>query len=196
MSTPNEPWSNDDEKPDLQKSTPPPYPGASGSSYPPPGQTPYPGAGYGDSSYGQPPYEQPQYGQQSPYGQPQYGQQAPYGEPQYGQQPPYGQGPYGQAPFGAPAFGAPENNTLAVVSLVTGILSIPALLLCYLGVPLAIAALITGFIARGQINREPARFRGTGQATAGIICGAISLVLLVLLIVLIAAIGFSSPTDF
>ena len=180
MSTPHEPWSNGDEKPDLQKSTPPPYPGASDPSYPPPpGPGPYPGEGYGETPYGQPQYEQPQYGQQPPYGQPQYGQ-----------------APYGQAQFGAPAFGAPQNNTLAVVSLVTGILSIPALLLCYLGVPLAIAALITGFLARGQITREPARFRGTGQATAGIICGAISLVLLVLLIVLIVAVGLSSPTDF
>ncbi|WP_052688958.1 DUF4190 domain-containing protein [Williamsia herbipolensis] len=143
------------------------------------GPGPYPGAGYGETPFGQPQYEQPRYGQQPPYGQPQYGQ-----------------APYGQAQFGAPAFGAPQNNTLAVVSLVTGILSIPALLLCYLGVPLAIAALITGFLARGQITRELARFRGTGQATAGIICGAISLVLLVLLIVLIVAVGLSSPTDF
>ncbi|MGJ0117697.1 DUF4190 domain-containing protein [Williamsia sp. MIQD14] len=192
MSTPNDPWSNDDEKPDLRKSTPPPYPGASEPVYPPPP---------GQSPYGQPQYEQPQYGQQPPYGQPQYGQQPPYGQPQYGQQPPYGQPQFGQAQFGAPGFGVPafgaqENNTLGVVSLVTGILSIPALLLCYLGVPLAIAALITGFLARGQITREPARFRGTGQATAGIICGAISLVLLVLLIVLIVAVGLSSPTDF
>jgi len=85
------------------------------------------------------------------------------------------------ATSGALAANAP-NNTLAVVSLVTGIGSFLAHLIPFVGgITLAIIAIITGHIARGQIKRtgEP----GMGFATAGLVIGYIHLALLGLFLI-------------
>lgn len=80
---------------------------------------------------------------------------------------------------GAPAAGGP-NQTLAIVSLVVGILSI---FCCGWFVP-GIAAIIMGFMARGKANGDPANYGGAGLALGGIITGAISLVLGVIVVAL------------
>jgi hypothetical protein len=131
-----------------------------------PGQSP----GYGqDPSQGQ--YGQPAYGQQ-PYGQQPYGQQ-PYGQQPYGQQP-YGQQP-GYPPAGAPGgFGQPQQTSpLAIVSLVLGILSVP----CCTFLVLGIAAVVTGVIARRQIDASQGRLKGNGMAMAGVVLGALAIVI-------------------
>ena len=92
------------------------------------------------------------------------------GQPPYGQPPP-GQPPYGQVPYGQPA----PSSGLAIGSLITGILSIPACCLWFLSIPLGLAAVIMGFIAKGKISRGQAT--GSGMATAGIITGAIGLLI-------------------
>lgn len=85
-----------------------------------------------------------------------------------------------------PMAGSP-NQTLAVVSLCLGIASLTVGWCCYVGVLLSPAALITGFIALGQIKKDPGRNAGRGIAIGGIVTGLVYLAILVLLIVLYGA---------
>ena len=93
-------------------------------------------------------------------------------------------------PFQPPPAGAAggENKTLAVVSLVCGIVS----LLCCSWFVVGLAAVITGFIARKNIKADPGQYTGSGMALAGIICGAISMVLGILVWVLYGGMILSS----
>ncbi|MBV9243154.1 MAG: DUF4190 domain-containing protein [Acidobacteria bacterium] len=71
-------------------------------------------------------------------------------------------------PFQPPPAGAGgANKTLAIVSLVLGILS----LCCYTGVLTGIAALVTGFIALKNIKNDPQTYGGKGLAIGGMIAG-------------------------
>jgi len=72
---------------------------------------------------------------------------------------------------------ARPTNTMAIVSLVLGILSWFALPV--LG---AIGAVICGHIARGEIRRSPGVFEGDGMAVAGLILGYLHLVLCLLVL--------------
>lgn len=80
-------------------------------------------------------------------------------------------------PFQPPAATAGQNQTLAIVSLVLGVIGI---VLCQLTAP---AALITGFMARNKAAQNPEEYGGSGLAMAGIITGAIGTLLLVLLVI-------------
>jgi hypothetical protein len=76
-------------------------------------------------------------------------------------------------PFQPPPAGVGgQSKTLAIVSLVTGILSIVCCSSFFL---VGLAAIVTGFMAKGKAVSNPAEFGGTGMAWAGIIMGAISL---------------------
>jgi len=75
----------------------------------------------------------------------------------------------GRSPQG-PAGGDAPQKGLAVTSLALGILAFPT---CFLtGIP----AIICGHIAHGRARREPARYGGSGMATAGLVLGYLSLV--------------------
>jgi hypothetical protein len=80
---------------------------------------------------------------------------------------------------GGPA-AAGQSQVLAIVSLVVGILS---LLCCAWFVP-GIVAIVLGFLARSKANSDPASYGGAGLALGGIITGAISLVLGVIVVIL------------
>ena len=69
---------------------------------------------------------------------------------------------------------AKENNPLAIVSLVLGLLS-------WFFLPLlgAIGAIICGHIAKSQIKREHQRYTGGSMATAGLITGYLNVLLFV-----------------
>ncbi|PWR13941.1 hypothetical protein DKT68_00445 [Micromonospora acroterricola] len=155
--------------------------------------------------YGQQPTSGQPYGQQpqDPYAAPQnpYGQQPTPGQP-YGQQQPY-QDPYGQQqqpPYGAPAYpnaGYPQqqgqNNTLGLVSMILGIASIPLVCCLYLGIPLGIAGIVTGYLARQKVAQGQAN--NAGQAKAGLICGAVGVGLGILLLILSVVAQVSLPTQ-
>ncbi|GEM_PF-1068571 len=73
-----------------------------------------------------------------------------------------------------------RNNTtdssLAVISLVFGIVSIVFTLCCAcISLPSAVTAVITGFVALSRINAGVAD--GKGMAIGGIVCGAVGLLL-------------------
>lgn len=73
-------------------------------------------------------------------------------------------------PFQPPPAGVQgENKTLAIVSLVLGILSIPCCGFLLFG----IGAVVTGFIAKGKADKNPNEYGGRGLALAGIGIGAV-----------------------
>ena len=147
---------------------------------PPPGPDEDP-AGQGNQPPPPPPPSEPQWNPQSGSGQEGYGQQG-YGQQGYGQQG-YGQQGYGQQGYGQqpPATRRPgrpvatvrhrqQTSPLAIVSLVLGIVGFLCCGLFLLG----IGALVTGFLARKQIEESQGRLKGGGMATAGLILGAVA----------------------
>ncbi|QDY10558.1 hypothetical protein FJK98_28250 [Micromonospora sp. HM134] len=162
-------------------------------------QAPYgqqPAAPYGEQpQYGQPPHDpygpQPTSGQ--PYGQP--FQPDPYGQPVH--KDPYGQQPYAAAASSYPGAGYPapqgQQNTLGLVSLILGIASLPLLCCLFLGLPLGIGAVITGWLGMQKANQGLAS--NGGQAKAGLICGAVAVGLGILLLLLNLIGSFTLPTS-
>lgn len=76
-------------------------------------------------------------------------------------------------PFQPPPAAGGQDQTLAIVSLVCGILGIVC---CQIAGPVAI---ITGFMAKKKATENPSQFGGSGMALAGIITGAIGTLLLI-----------------
>lgn len=80
-----------------------------------------------------------------------------------------------------------QNQVLPTVSLVLGLLSL-VLFCCYGGLPLGIAALVTGYLGLSNANKNPSQYGGRGLAIAGLILGAFGL-LITVFIAFIALIG-------
>lgn len=114
------------------------------------------------------------------------------GQQQSGWQQPQTPAPYQQPAFGQYAIPAGASQTLAVVSLGLGIGSMTIGWCCYLGLLLAPAALITGFIALSQIKKDPEHYTGRGFAIGGIATAAAHLVLFLLIIIIYGAAIFFS----
>ncbi|MGI9055482.1 MAG: DUF4190 domain-containing protein [Pyrinomonadaceae bacterium] len=72
-------------------------------------------------------------------------------------------------PFQPPPAGQSLNQTLPIVSLVLGILS----LCCYVSPLTGIAALITGFLGMKNANNDPAHYGGKTLAIVGMILGGL-----------------------
>jgi hypothetical protein len=162
-------------------------PGGGGFGGPPPGGGGYGGPPPGGGGYGGPPGGPPPGGYGGPpggYGGPPGG----YGGPPGGQPP----GGYGAPPgggfgppggFGGPMpggpLGAPRMHPLAIISLVTGILSIPLCCCALFGLPfiMGIASIVCGIIAMSKIKAQPQVFTGSGLAIAGIVLGGLGLLL-------------------
>ena len=172
--------------------TPDPHDPANGGSGNDPWATP---SGEQPSPYGRP-TPPPEHPQQPPYGQPGYGQQ-PYGQPAYGQQPyaPYGQQPgYGQG--GLYGYGTPpRTNGKATAALWTGIASIVLTLCCGLGI-LGVVPIVLGVKARAEIRATDGQQEGDGMALAGIITGAVAIVLSILFIAAIVISIVSGTANF
>lgn len=64
-----------------------------------------------------------------------------------------------------------QSKTLAILSLVTGVLG---LLCCGILIP-SFVAIILGVVARGKASNDPANYGGSGLAVAGIITGVLGL---------------------
>lgn len=93
-------------------------------------------------------------------------------------------------PFQPPPTGAGgQNKTLAIVSLVAGILGMTV---CCGGLIPSIVAIVTGFMARSKAAQNPAEYGGAGLATGGLITGILGLVLGIVLIVLQIVFGVLS----
>lgn len=92
------------------------------------------------------------------------------------------------APPSPPIPTGPQTSTLAIVSLVAGILT-------WLIVPVlgAIAAIVTGHMARNEIRKSPELLTGNGLATAGLVLGYGQIILLVIPICLIFVLALMGP---
>jgi hypothetical protein len=174
----------------------PPYPDPFGPQQPqpqPPQQPPPPVDPYAAPPYQGPPYQASPYEQQ-PYQQQPY-QQQPY-SPAYD---PYAQQPTSGQPYAAQQYGytVPPNvayggqpstqNTLGLLALIFGILSIPLAFCCGLfSVPLGIAGVALGIVGIRKATQGQATNRG--MALAGAICGGAGILLAILSTVLSFAI--------
>ncbi|MGI8787631.1 MAG: DUF4190 domain-containing protein [Pyrinomonadaceae bacterium] len=93
------------------------------------------------------------------------------------------QGLGANTPFQPPVAGG-QDKTLAIVSLVCGILSI----VCC-GLLAGIPAIITGYMAKNKVDQNPQQYTGRGMAVAGMILGGISIVLTIGIIILEVMLG-------
>ena len=91
------------------------------------------------------------------------------------------QGGFGQnQPFQPPPAAGGPSQGLAIGSLVCGVLSC----LCCVSILTGPAGLIMGFIAKKKADEDPAHYGGRGMALAGMITGALGIVLFIVMIVL------------
>jgi hypothetical protein len=144
---------------------------------------------------GQDPYEPPSSPYPNDYNQPsspqEYSLYPP--QPQYSAPPAYQPVPPGFPVGGYTAPPQPRaggTNIFALLSLIFGILSLPLLFCCYLGIPFAIAAIVLGII--GVVRAPgglPGGSAGKGMAIGGIACGAGCFVLMLILIVASVSLG-------
>ncbi|MET9601199.1 DUF4190 domain-containing protein [Streptomyces sp. NPDC006459] len=160
---------------------PPPAPAQPYPSAPIPTPTPPPMTGPpASAAYGYP--AQPGYGYPGDAGYP--GQTGHPGHPGYQGYPGYpgypGQGPY-------PPYGAGRSNGFGITGLVLGILSVVGCFTSFFAIALGIAAIVFATLGRGKVSRGEAD--NGGMALAGIILGAIGIVLGALMIAVIFA-GF------
>jgi hypothetical protein len=84
-----------------------------------------------------------------------------------------------------------QTSTLAIVSLIAGILG----WIGFLGIG-PIIAIITGHMAKSEINKSGGRITGSGMATAGLILGYVNLGLSIIALCLVLAffiLGLSIP---
>jgi hypothetical protein len=89
-------------------------------------------------------------------------------------------GPGGWAPPPPPSLsGGGQQNTLAIVSLILGVLSI----LC-LGILTGLPAIVLGFMHLNKIKADPATYGGKGLAIAGMGTGAVGTLLSILGIII------------
>ncbi|GAH58314.1 unnamed protein product [marine sediment metagenome] len=82
-------------------------------------------------------------------------------------------------------------NPMAIISLITGIVSLPCGWLWGAGIVFAIPAIILGILDLRNINKCKSSSRGKGFDIAGIVCGGLSIFSFIIVIVLFL-IGISS----
>ncbi|ORB30374.1 DUF4190 domain-containing protein [Mycolicibacterium parafortuitum] len=104
-------------------------------------------------------------------------------------------GGYSPQPYGGyggypPPYPAPPKNGLGTASLVVAIIS---LFTVFGGVVLGVVAVILGFLGRGRVQRGEAN--NGGIAIAGIVLGAVSIVVSIVAIVIMAVVGWSVFKD-
>lgn len=109
--------------------------------------------------------------------------------------------PY-QAPAAAPAPvshqmmpGQPVSQGLAIASLVCGILSLVGCCVYPVAGPLAIVAIVLGFVTLSKVKGNPAAYGGKGMAKAGLITGFLGLLGVAVIIGLGIWMASMSPAD-
>ena len=123
-------------------------------------------------------------------------------DPGYGQQPPpYGQQPYGQPQYGPPQYGQPgygypqRANGKATAALWTGIGSLVLAFCCGLGI-VGVLPIVLGVKARSEIRASGGQQEGDGMALAGIITGAVAIVVSIAVIVVLVIAIASGDANF
>ncbi|MEV6184142.1 DUF4190 domain-containing protein, partial [Streptomyces sp. NPDC052015] len=100
-------------------------------------------------------------------------------------------GPHAGAPgYGWPGMPLPPSNGMGTAALVLGIISTVVFCLWPLAIVMGVLSVVFGVIGRRRARRGEAT--NAGQALAGIICGAVGIVLGVAFMVIIFAAAESS----
>ena len=92
-----------------------------------------------------------------------------------------------------PQQGQGQSNTLGLVAMILGIASIPLACCPFLGVPVGIGGLVTGYLGRQKAAQGLAS--NAGQAKAGLICGAVGVGLGILGIILSVVLNVNLPAQ-
>jgi hypothetical protein len=82
------------------------------------------------------------------------------------------------------AYGSQPQKSLAVLSMVLGIVSVTIGWCCYFGVLTSPVAIGLGIFSLFQIKKDPAKYGGKGMAIAGIVAGALYFVFVALIILI------------
>jgi hypothetical protein len=85
----------------------------------------------------------------------------------------------------------PRTNSLAMASLVMGILSITCGMCCCYGLPFNVLGIIFSLVALAQIKNDPVSQQGRGLAIAGLVLSLLSLVLSAFMLLLGVAMNTS-----
>lgn len=92
--------------------------------------------------------------------------------------------PAGWKPPPPPAYASQPQKSLAVLSMVLGIVSITIGWCCYFGVLTSPVAIGLGIFSLFQIKKDPAKYGGKGMAIAGIVAGVLYFVFIALIILI------------
>src|SRR5215471_13931612 len=90
----------------------------------------------------------------------------------------------------ATASATPRTAPLAIVSLVLAILSCVFVLSFPIGLPVAIGAIVCGYVARSNIRKSGGALRGMGVALAGLVVGYVGLAVALVFLALAATMLF------
>jgi hypothetical protein len=89
----------------------------------------------------------------------------------------------GGGPGGGPGQGS-QQEPMAIISLVLGVVAIPLWFCCGLfSLALTVVGVILGFVSLGRFNREPGRYTGKPLAIAGLVVNGLFLVVNVVLMI-------------
>jgi hypothetical protein len=92
-----------------------------------------------------------------------------------------------------PPFASPQNfpstagkdQTLAIVAIISGALSVILSWCCYMGIFIGPIALITGFLAMNNVNKNPDQYDGKGLAIAGMVAGGVGMAVSIIMLVIV-----------
>ena len=87
----------------------------------------------------------------------------------------------GWIPPPPPAYGAHPDQTMAVIAMIAGLVSITIGWCCSVGLLTSPFAIVLGIVSLFQIKKDPRKYGGKGMAIAGIITGSVFLAILVLI---------------
>ncbi len=91
------------------------------------------------------------------------------------------------APAAYPYPVAKRTSGLAIASLVCGVIGLLGFFLCFLPCIVSIGAVICGHLALRDIKRSPESFEGRGLAIGGLVCGYLTILVVVIGIVFVGA---------
>jgi hypothetical protein len=144
---------------------------------------------FAQEQVGEPHVQQPQDAPIPPQGAPVF-EQAPAGE--YGQAPsayPQAPGAYPQGYAMAPA----QPKGLSIASLVCGIASVVLSLVVYLGFPLAVAAVVLGFIGKSKGQQKGFWLTGLILGFVGAAIGIIMIISIIVFFVQLGSMDYDIP---